>query len=72
MFIYFLFIPRNGSVIVNLTLDYLSFDSFQFLLLQDSVEVDQSLGKIRLNYHQPYIVGIGPEGEGSNDFSKML
>ena len=60
---FFLVIHRNGSVIVNLTLDFLSFDSFQFLLLQDSIEVDKSLGKIPLNQHQPYIIGIGPEGE---------
>ena len=52
-------------MVANLTLDFLSFDSFQFLILQDSVEVDKSLGKLQLTHHEPYIIGIGPESEKS-------
>ena len=53
---------RNGSVIANLTLTFASFDSSQFLMLQDSVEIEKSLGKLQLKDHNPYILNIGPGG----------
>uniref|UniRef100_A0A7M5UJ08 Fibronectin type-III domain-containing protein n=1 Tax=Clytia hemisphaerica TaxID=252671 RepID=A0A7M5UJ08_9CNID len=37
-----------GSVVANFTIHYSGFDSYQFVLLQDSIDVDNSIGKLDL------------------------
>ena len=52
---------RPGSVVANFTIYYSGFDSYQFVLLQDSIDVDHSIGKLELMpYPTQYL--IGPNG----------
>ena len=54
---YIFFIFRAGSVIANITVYFSSFDSYQFIYLQDSIEIENSLGKLSLNeWHGTYFL----------------
>jgi len=59
---------RNGSVVVNFTLTFSSFDSHQFITIQDSIEVEKTIDKMILlnpqnddNENNAYYT-IGPNG----------
>ncbi|XP_066923996.1 uncharacterized protein [Clytia hemisphaerica] len=52
---------KNGSVVVNLTIEFTSFDSFQFIVLQDSVEVEYAINKLILKPNQVVQYKIGPD-----------
>ena len=56
------YFTRNGSVVVNLTIEFTSFDSFQFIVLQDSVEVEYAINKLILKPNQAVKYKIGPNG----------
>ena len=53
---------RPGSVIANFTIYYNGFDSYQFVLLQDVIDVDKSIGKLDLMPY-PTSFQLGPNGE---------
>jgi len=55
------FSNRPGSVIANFTIYYSGFDSYQFVLLQDSIDVDHSIGKLDIMPY-PSQYAIGPNG----------
>ncbi|XP_066913417.1 uncharacterized protein [Clytia hemisphaerica] len=56
---------RNGSIIANTTLTFSSFDSFQFIIIQDSIEIENSIGKLDLTAASASglqtMYNIGPE-----------
>ena len=53
---------RQGSVIANFTIWYQGFDSYQFVLLQDVIEVDRSINKLDLMPY-PTQFQLGPNGK---------